>query len=106
MDAEGPRVVATDKGPTLLLGGISFYAPDDPVGSAARRAAAVPLEPRTLVYVPSVGLGHGLAELLARLPPECAVLCVEIDQRVMGLAVRRGLPADPRRRVVRTSGEL
>jgi hypothetical protein len=106
MDAEGPRVVATDKGPTLFLGGISFYAPDDPVGSAARRAAAVPLEPRTLVYVPSVGLGHGLAELLARLPPECAVLCVEIDQRVMGLAAGRGLPSDPRLRVVRTSGEL
>ncbi len=106
MDAEGPRVVATDKGPTLSMGGISFYPPDDPVGSAARRAAAVPLEPRTLVYVPSVGLGHGLAELLARLPPECVVLCVEIDQRVMGLAAARGLPADPRLRVVRTSGEL
>ena len=106
MDGEGPRVVATDKGPTLLVGGIPFYAPDDPVGSAARRAAAVPLEPRTLVYVPSVGLGHGLAELLARLPPECAVLCVEIDQRVMGLAAARGLPADPRLRVVRTADEL
>jgi len=106
MDAEGPRVVATDKGPTLLAGRIPFYAPDDPVGSAVRRAAAVPLEPRTLVYVPSVGLGHGLAELLARLPADCAVLCVEIDQRVMGLACSRGLPADPRLRVVRTADEL
>lgn len=106
MDAEGPRVVSTDKGPTLHLRGISFYAPDDPVGSAIRRARGMPLEPRTLVYVPSVGLGHGLAELLARLPPECAVLCVEIDQRVMALAAARGLPADPRLRVVRTSDEL
>jgi len=106
MDAEGPRVVATDKGPTLLAGGIPFYAPDDPVGSAVRRAAAVPLEPRTLVYVPSAGLGHGLAELLARLPADCAVLCVEIDQRVMALATARGLPADPRLRVVRTADEL
>jgi hypothetical protein len=106
MEAEGPRVVATDKGPTLIAGGIPFYAPDDPVGSAVRRAAAVPLEPRTLVYVPSVGLGHGLAELLARLPPECAVLCVEVDQRVMALASSHGLPADARLRVVRTADEL
>lgn len=106
MDAEGPRVVATDKGPTLLLGAISCYAHDDPVGSAVRRARSVPLEARTLVYVPSVGLGHGLAELLARLPGDCAVLCVEIDQRVMALAAARGLPADPRLRVVRTADEL
>ena len=106
MDAEGPRVVATDKGPTLLLGGVSCYAPDDPVGSAVRRARGLPLEPRTLVYVPSVGLGHGLAELLERLPAGCAVLCVEVDQRVMALAAARGLPADPRLRVVRTAEVL
>lgn len=105
MDAAGPRVVATDKGPTLLVGGIACYAPDDPVGSAVRRARAVVLEPRTLVYVPSAGLGHGLAELLERLPEGCAVLCVEIDQRVMALAAERGLPADPRLRVVRTADE-
>ncbi len=106
MDAAGPRVVATDKGPTLILGGISCYAHDDPVGSAVRRARSVPLEPRTLVYVPSVGLGHGLAELLARLPDDCAVLCVETDQRVMALAAGQGLPSDPRLRVVRTADEL
>jgi hypothetical protein len=106
MNPEGPRVVDTDTGPTLHLGGIAFYPPRDPVASAARRAAAVALEPRTLVFVPSVGLGHGLAELLARLPAGCAVLCVEVDQRVMALAVGRGLPADPRLRVVRTTDEL
>lgn len=106
MDAAGPRVVATDKGPTLLVGGIACYARDDPVGSAVRRARAVALEPRTLVYVPSVGLGHGLAELLERLPDGCAVLCVETDQRVMALAAERGLPVDPRLRVVRTADEL
>jgi hypothetical protein len=53
-----------------------------------------------------VGLGYGLAELLARLPPDCCVLCVEVDQRVMALAAGRGLPADPRLRVVRTADEL
>jgi hypothetical protein len=106
MDEEGPRVVVTGTGPTLLLGGIPFYAPDDPAGSARRRASAASLEPRTLVYVPSVGLGYGLAELVARLPPDCAVLCVETDQRVMALARQHGLPADPRLRIVRTADEL
>ena len=53
-----------------------------------------------------MGLGHGLTELIARLPADCAVLCVEVDQRVMALAAGRGLPADPRLRVVRTSDVL
>jgi hypothetical protein len=61
------------------------------------------MPPRSLVYVPSVGIGHGLPDLLGRLAEGSAILCVEADPRIMALAVREGLPADPRLAIVRTT---
>lgn len=55
------------------------------------------------MYVPSVGLGLGLAELLDSLPDQCAVLCIETDPSLLERALAAGLPSDPRLVVVRTT---
>jgi hypothetical protein len=54
------------------------------------------------VLVPSVGLGYGLSELLARLPEDCAILCIEADAGLMERAAAAGLPRDSRLAVVCT----
>lgn len=103
MSGEEPLLVHSDKGPTVLYRGIALYPADDPCASALSKARAARIVSRTLVYVPSVGLGHGLAELLARLPESSAVLCVETDPRVLALASAQGLPSDERLIVLGTS---
>lgn len=104
MDGE-PFLIPTDRDPGLRHRGIDFYDPVDPALSAERRACAVSLLPSSLVFVPSLGLGYGLARLLARLPADCAILCVEVDQSVMALAEAKGLPDDPRLAILRTERE-
>ncbi len=69
---------------------------------ARRRARVFSSSPRTLVYVPSLGLGYGLEELLERLPAGSAVLCVEAYQPLMALAMQQGLPRDPRLFILRS----
>jgi len=99
---ELPLVVQTDGGPTLSWRGIDFYPRTEPVSYARRKARVLSPLPRTLYYVPSLGLGHGLAELMEQLPRECAVLCVEAYQQVMALALAQGVRRDPRLVIVRT----
>jgi hypothetical protein len=103
MPGEEPLLVHSDKGPTVLYKGVALYPPENPLGSARAKACAAQLAPRSLVYVPSVGLGHGMAELLARLPESSAVLCVETDPRILALAAAQGLPRDERLIVLGTS---
>lgn len=102
MPGEDPLLVPSDRGSTVLHRGIALYPAADPRGAARERARSVRLAPRTLVYVPSVGLGYGLAELLDRLPENSAVLCVETSDALMRRAVAAGLPHDERLRVVCT----
>jgi hypothetical protein len=103
MPEEEPLLVATDAGPSLLWKGVSFYPAADPIEYARRKARVFSPLPNTLYFVPSVGLGYGLAEMLDRLPAGSAILCVECSQEIMGCAIARGLPRDPRLLVVRTS---
>ena len=86
-------------------GGIDLYPASDPVEYARRKARVFSCPPQTLVFVPSVGLGYGLEELLSRLPSSCSILCVEAHQPVMGMALAQGLPQDKRLLVVRTDSE-
>jgi hypothetical protein len=97
-----PLLLQTDTGPSLRWRGLDFYPGSDPVSYARRKARVFSPLPRSLYFVPSVGLGHGLAELLSELPADCAVLCVEAHPEVMKLAMERGLPHDPRLVIVRT----
>jgi len=72
------------------------------VNYARRKARVFSPLPRSLYFVPSLGLGHGLPELLSALPPDCSVLCVEAYQEVMAVALAQGIPRDHRLLVVRT----
>ncbi|MFI5369173.1 MAG: 6-hydroxymethylpterin diphosphokinase MptE-like protein, partial [Spirochaetia bacterium] len=103
MPGEDPLLVESGEGRTLLWKGLSFYPSEKPLEYARRKARVFSPPPRSLVFVPSVGLGHGLSELLERLPEGCAVLCVEAFQEVMAAALSQGLPADPRLSIVRTA---
>jgi hypothetical protein len=105
MQGEAPLLLETGKGLTVRCGGIYLYPLTDPIDYARRKAFGAELAPRTLVFVPSVGLGYGLSELLDKLPEESAVLCVEADQGIMALASALRLPQDPRLTIIRTENE-
>ncbi len=105
MNGEDPLLLQTEKGLTARIGSILLYPLEDPEAYARKRAQAADIPPRTLVFVPSVGLGYGLRELVDRLPESSSVLCVETDQRIMALAAGAGLPMHPRLTVVRTDSE-
>jgi hypothetical protein len=103
MPGEDPLLVRAGASPTLLWKGLYFYPPGNPIEYARRKARVVSPPSRSLVLVPSVGLGYGLAELLERLPEDCAILCVEAYQEVMAIALMQELPSDPRLSIVRTA---
>ncbi len=105
MTDEEPLLLRTEKGFTAAWKGVQLYPTADPGEYARRKARVASLSPRTLVFVPSVGLGYGLAELLDRLPESSAVLCVEAHQQIMALAAATGVPRDPRLVVLRTESE-
>jgi hypothetical protein len=106
MNLEGPLLVPTERGLTAVIDGIHLYPPEDPIGYARKRVRSAQIAPRSLVFIPSVGLGHGLSDLLDRLPEGSAVLCVEADQRIMALASSCALPEDPRLTVIRTENAM
>jgi len=103
MPGEEPHLLQTEKGPTLQWRGLSLYPPGDPIEYARRKARVFSPAPRSLVYVPSLGLGYGLSELLERLPGDCAILCIEAFQEIMAMALKGELPHDPRLLIVRTT---
>ncbi len=104
-DENEPSLVRSEHGITALWRGVNLYPGTDPVEYARRRARVFSCTPRTLVFVPSVGLGYGLRELLARLPAGSSVLCVEAHQPVMALAIAQGLPRDARLFILRADNE-
>ena len=103
MKSEEPLLVDTGRGVTLKYRGCSFYSSVDPVGGALRRVERVDPKEHTLYFVPSVGLGYGLAELASQLPSTSHLLCVEADQVLMAAAEQFcGLPRISRLTIVRT----
>jgi len=105
MTEEEPSLLRTENGFTAVWRGLNLYPASDPVEYARRKARVFSFPPRTLVYVPSVGLGYGLEDLLSRLPPTSSVLCVEAHQPLMALAMARGLPRDARLFILRADDE-
>jgi hypothetical protein len=65
----------------------------------------IALEPKTLVFIPSLGLGYGISELLDKIPDSCHILCVEVDERLFKLALTAGpaLPKSNRLTIIRTA---
>ena len=64
MPGEDPLLIETGEGRTLLWKGLSFYPAKNPTEYARRKARVFSPLPRSLVFIPSVGLGYGLPELL------------------------------------------
>jgi len=98
MNQGEPRLADTGRGFTILYRDRNLYSPTDPLGGALQRAASAGLRARSLVFIPGVGLGYGLEELLRALPEASQLFCVETDPSLMALALRGPvpLPRDPR----------
>ena len=99
-----PRLVDTGRGYTISCKGKTLYSPRDPIGAAVRRVEKLELQPGTLIFIPSLGLGHGLAELLEKLPASCHILCIEADELLfkLGITQKQPLPKSSRLTIVRT----
>lgn len=99
-----PHLVDTGRGHTVSYRGKTLYSPRNPRGAAIRRVEKLEIQPGTLIFVPSLGLGYGLAELLAKLPPSCHVLCIEADELLFKLGISREqkLPESPHLTIIRT----
>jgi len=80
MDNEKPFLVETGKGFNLTYRKRAFYAPVNPEDSVKRKIISLTLQEKTLILIPSPGLGYGLAELVAKLPPFSHILCIEVDK--------------------------
>jgi len=99
-----PRLLDTGRGYTVSYRGKTLYSPKDPRGAAVRRVERLDIQPRSLIFVPSLGLGYGLAELLGKIPDSCHILCIEADERLFRLAENEAqpLPSGPGLTILRT----
>jgi hypothetical protein len=88
MASDEPQLIETGRGFTIKYGERYLYSSVDPRAAACRRAARVEKKDASLYFLPSVGMGYGILELLSRLPSGSHVLCVEADRRLMELAER------------------
>jgi hypothetical protein len=102
-----PHLVDTGCGHTISYRGRTLYSPQDPRGAAVRRVEKLELQPGTLVFVPSLGLGYGLAELLGKLPASCHILCIEADERLfkLGITQAQPLPKSSSLTIIRTADQ-
>jgi hypothetical protein len=106
MSSSGPRLVDTGRGFTVYHRGRYLYSSVEPLKAVRRRVERASVPERTLVFVPSVGLGYGLEDLVRRLPASSHVLCVEADEELMGFALEQRsvrLPRLQRLTVVRSA---
>lgn len=98
-----PRLVEAGRGYTVTYKGKYLYSPRHPQKTAVRRSERIEIAPNTLIFVPSLGLGYGLVELLTKLPQHCHVLCVELDEKLFKLALDSGvnLPKSEKLTIIR-----
>ena len=103
MNEDHPQCIDTGKGFTILYRGRHLYSPSNPRLAAEKRARRIKAAENTLFFVPSLGLGYGLAVLLRLIPDSCHVLCVEADQALMATGLNDGeIPRSSQLTVVRT----
>lgn len=86
MPEERPLLVDTGSGLTIRYHGRNLYSATTPIAAAEKRAASYEIAQQTLLFVPSPLLFYGIASLLASLPENVHLLCVEADQQLMQLS--------------------
>ncbi len=105
MGCEPFRIVETGNGSTVKYNNRNLYSTRNPIQVVKKVLEALVLQEKTLYFVPSPVLGHGLLDLLDSLPAECHILSVEIDQVLMRLLCTHGpqeLLSHPQITIVRT----
>lgn len=74
------RFEETQAGLTVFYRNCYLYSRHKAATIPRTIVAQTKLSPHTLVFVPSLGLGYGLPELLQKLPAHCHIICVEEDE--------------------------
>jgi len=88
MEDTGPLLVDTGRGLSIRYGGKWLYSSRDPLAAPLAAARAADVLPDTLYVVPSPCLCYGVRELAERLPASSAVLLIEADEGLAGIARR------------------
>jgi len=107
MKTDAPELINTGNAFTVKYKGKFLYSSKDPLGNVTKVIANTIIREKTLIFIPGIGLGYGLKELLKKLPRSCFIICVEIDQKLMDLCLHhaelKGLD-DKRLIILRTDG--
>lgn len=82
-----PRLVHTGLGDTVSYKDRFLYSRHDPLKNPETVARKLEVLPDTLLILPSPLLLHGAGALLERLPANCHILCIEIDQQLMAFSL-------------------
>ena len=83
-----PEIIPARRGFSVSYEGKTLLSRIDPVAQGERLAAELPMEERTLYLCPSPLYGYGLSELLKRLKPHSAILCIEADEKLYELSLK------------------
>jgi hypothetical protein len=81
------RVETTPGGTCVFFRGKNLYHEMAPKEGAEAKARQVPIEENCLLIVPSPLAGYGLEELLRRIPESSHILCIEVQEELMGLSI-------------------
>ncbi len=87
MTETSPQLVHTTRGDTVSYNDRFLYSRRDPQRNPEEIAGSVTILPQTLIIIPSPLLFHGVSRVLSRLPSDCHILCVEIDQSLMAFSI-------------------
>ena len=93
MDSDGPVLLETSGALNVLYRGRLLYSERGPASLPARLALSCETGPGRLYILPSPCLWYGIAELLARIEEGSALLCLEAEPALAGLA-RESLPRE------------
>ncbi|MDR0498032.1 MAG: DUF115 domain-containing protein [Treponema sp.] len=74
------------RGYSVSYGGKALLSKIDPVAQGERLATEASIKEKTLYICPSPLYGYGISVLLEKLPPNSAILCVEIDEKLLGIS--------------------
>jgi hypothetical protein len=105
-DENGPRLVDTGRGFSLLYRNRHLYSRYDPSKNPLLTSHNALIKPETLVLCFSPLLGYGLDILLEKLHPSSRILAVECDENLMSLSaaqIDKAVLRHPSFKYIRTS---